>query len=666
MDVTVRTGQTKPMRDVSLVSLSLESAHGEQVCLLMEIGAKEEGAKTVEQECTAIVRHALLESDGPAAERLDSTLKEMNGLLKGMLVSNVVSDVHMLIGIVDSEDTLHVSHAGRAEAYLIRRGVASQITEYSSGKPAPAFIHIASGKLERRDLLVLSSQRLLRTLTPAQLSKLTQKSGHGLIDALVSALEADGEHAALATMHMPGADAMEELQEEPSRSTVQDRIARRRRTQQSSIISRVASWLPSASTLMQWLPSRERVARIASRGAYKASALPMMDTMREKFGTFLEDLNHPKRRKRAHLLLLASSLATLILIWALVHVFTSSQRSKTRADLETLMQQINVEIQTADNKRIIGDVDSANKILQRAEDRAKQVMDNESGLFRTEANDLLGRIRGKKEEINSIIRLSPRNVANLTVKNPAIAAQGMVGLGDGEFLVYDSQDLYRVLLNSVEEPHRISEDVHILDGAHFSRFQADLFLMTGNTVIEWAAGQAISMKTDDPKGWVNGRAVSAYLRFLYILSPENNQIYKYERLNNRYSAPVGYNVNGNLKGAIDMAIDGSVYVLKEGGAIIKLFRGETQSFNVRKAPENVLKDTTKIIKVADRNFYLLDPSHARIIVLSDGGVGGESSYLKQYVLEGTGELKDLYVDPDEAHLYLLDEKHVYVVDLNTK
>lgn len=654
------------MRDVTLVSLSLESAHGEQVCLLMEISAKEEGAKTVEQECTAIVRHALLESDGPAAERLDSTLKEMNGLLKGMLVSNVVSDVHMLIGIVDSEDTLHVSHAGRAEAYLIRRGVASQITEYSSGKPAPAFIHIASGKLERRDLLVLSSQRLLRTLTPAQLSKLTQKSGHGLIDALVSALEADGEHAALATMHMPGADVMEDSQEEQSRSTVQDRIARRRRTQQSSVVSRVVSWLPSASAVTQWLPSRERVAGIASRGASKASSLPMVDAMREKFGTFLEDLNHPKRRKRAHLLLLASSLALLIVIWALVHVFTSSQRSKTRADLEALMQQINVEIQTADNKRIIGDVDSANKILQRAEDRAKQVMDNESGLFRTEANDLLGRIRGKKEEINSIIRLSPRTVANLTVKNPTIAAQGMVGLGDGEFLVYDPSDLYRVLLNSVEEPHRISEDVHILDASHFPRFQADLFLMTGNTVIEWAAGQAISMKTDDPKGWVNGRAVSAYLRFLYMLSPENNQIYKYERLNNRYSAPVGYNVNGNLKGAIDMAIDGSVYVLKEGGAIVKLFRGETQSFNVRKAPENVLKDTTKIIKVADRNFYLLDPTHARIIVLSDGGVSGESSYLKQYVLEGTGELKDLYVDPDEAHLYLLDEKHVYVVDLNTK
>lgn len=658
MDVTVRTGQTKAARDVSLAALSLESAHGEQVCLLMEISGKEEGAKTVEQECTAIVRHALLESEGPAAERLDSTLKEMNGLLKGMLISNVVSDVHMLIGIVDNENALHVSHAGRAEAYLIRRAIASQITEYSGGKPAPAFVHIASGHLERRDLLVFSTQRLLRTLTPAQLSKLSQKSGHGMIDALVSALEADGEHAALATIHMPGADTAQDVEEEKpsSRSTVQDRIARRRRAQQPAIFARAALWLPSLSS----------IAGLASRSASKASALPIIDTVRGRFGTFLEDLRHPKRKQRAHLLLLASSLAILILIWALVHLFTSSQRSKTRADLEALMEQINVEIQSADNKRIVGDVESANKILQRAEERAKQVMDNESGLFRTEANDLLGRIRAKKEEINNIIRLSPRTVANLAAKNPDITAQGMVGFGDGEFLVYDSLDLYRVLLNSVEEGQRISEDVHILDGAHFPRFQADLFLMTGNTVIEWVTGQAISMKTDDPKGWVNGRAISAYLRFLYMLSPENNQIYKYERLNNRYSAPVGYNVNGNLKGAIDMAIDGSVYVLKEGGTVIKLFRGETQTFNIRKAPENVLKDTTKIIKVADRNFYLLDPSHARIIVLSDGGVSGESSYLKQYVLEGTGELKDLYTDPDEAHLYLLDEKHVYVVDLNTK
>ncbi len=117
-----------------------------------------------------------------------------------------------------------------------------------------------------------------------------------------------------------------------------------------------------------------------------------------------------------------------------------------------------------------------------------------------------------------------------------------------------------------------------------------------------------------------------------------------------------------------MTIDGSVYVLKDDGTLIKLFRGETQPFVIRQAPTGLLKGTTKIFKVADRNIYLLDPAHARVIVLSDGGATGESSYVKQYSIQGQqiGTLKSLYVDPDEAHLYVMDDKHIYVLDLAAK
>lgn len=680
-----------------LVSLSLESLHGEPVCLLMELTGKEKDALVVERECETIVRHALLEADGDAAQRLDSALKELNGLMKGMLVSGTIHDIHMLICIRDQEDVLHVSHAGRAEAYLIRRGTASQITEYA-GRPTPAFVHIASGQLERGDLVILSSQRLLRTLTPAQLGKLTVVRDN-VLESVVRALEAEGEHAAIAIMDIAGATEVVEKKKEEVREEVRARgmgsalqsPAQRSTRARRGALQRVmgllsAISLPSWSSLTSWMPapgraeggvrsradSAGRLTRTAkSSGAQATRLLGMLQFgewwrfTRDAVAQLFEDLAHPQRKKRAHLLLLASAIATLVIVWALVHLFTSSQRSKTRAELETLVEQISTEIQTAENRRIIGDTDAANAILQRAEERAKQVMDNESGLFRVEANELLGRIRSKHEEINNIIRLSPRVVANLAANVPDIIAQGMIGLGDGEFVIYDRQDLYRVLLNAVEAPSRLSEDVLILDGSNFPRFQTLVFLMNGGSVIESQGGQSVSMKTDDVKGWVAGKAIAAYLRYLYILAPESKQIYKYERLNNRYGVPVEYNVNGDLTGAIDMAIDGNVYVLKEGGKMIKLFRGEQQPFVIRRAPEGVLEGATKLYKVPERNFYALDPENGRVIVFSDGGQTGESSYLKQYVLEGeqVGTLKDLTVDEDESHLYVADEKRIYVIDL---
>jgi hypothetical protein len=162
---------------------------------------------------------------------------------------------------------------------------------------------------------------------------------------------------------------------------------------------------------------------------------------------------------------------------------------------------------------------------------------------------------------------------------------------------------------------------------------------------------------------MKGTSLETYLRFLYILSPDNNQIYKYERLSNRYTAPVGYNVNGDLKGGIAMTIDSSVYVLKEGGQVVKLFRGEAKPFLLRHAPENVLLDAKKIYKVPNGNIYFLDPSHSRLIVVSDGGDTGEASYIRQYLIEGVGTLQDFTVDADESRITLMDEKKIYAMDV---
>ncbi len=657
MDVSVQTGHTKAPHDVSLVSLELKTMRGEHVVFLMEMLVHSGDLKTVERECETVVQHALLETEGDAAQRLDSSLKELNGLLKGFTVSRAIEDVHMILAILDDSQTLHVSHAGRAEAYLIRKGLASQITEYTPGKPVPAFIHIASGRLEAKDLVLFSTQRLLRAVTPAQLTQIAQHEDK-VLSAIIRNLEGEREHASLALLGMPqNAAPMEEEVVLPRKSSVRARKGESAK----SVFAMSASAAKNIGDLTGRLLSGVRGKRIS----LSMDALPV-ERMRSNLAAFMQDLGDPKRKKRAHMLLLAGALAIFLFVWAGAHLITTSQHSKTKAELQALMDQVNEELQTAENRRIIGDVDAANAVLQRAEERAKQVMDNESGLFRVEALDLLDKIHGKQEELNNVIRLSPRVVANLAAKASDVSLQGLVGVGDGEFLTYDQAKLFRVVLNTVEDPKSIADggDV-VVSGTWMPRSSVSAFLTSGHTLVEVVSGQVSTAKTDDPAGWVSGTDIEGYLRFLYVLAPNAKQIYKYERQNTHYSVPVGYNVNGDLTGALDMAIDGNVYVLKEGGTLLKLFRGESQPFSFRRAPAGVLNGSTKVFKVASGNFYFLDPSKKRVIVTTDGGTTGESSYVRQYVLEGdqVGTLKDLYVDPDQTRLYVMDEKRVYVVDL---
>jgi len=107
-------------------------------------------------------------------------------------------------------------------------------------------------------------------------------------------------------------------------------------------------------------------------------------------------------------------------------------------------------------------------------------------------------------------------------------------------------------------------------------------------------------------------------------------------------------------------------VLKEGGEIVKLFRGESRPFVIRHLPEGALEGVTRIYKSPeDGNLYLLNSEGSRIIVATDGGATGESAYIRQYILEGeqVGELKDLYVGPEQLRMYVIDGKRVYAVDL---
>lgn len=640
MEISVQTGHTKPKRGTTLIADTFTTSTGEEVFLLLQIEGSPNEAKTLEKECKTVIKHALLETDGDAGQRLDGTLKELNGLLKGLSFSQSVQEVHSLVGIVDTAGVMHVSHAGRAEAYVVRGGTASQITEYSRGKPTLAFVHIASGALEQRDVIIISTQRLLRTVTPAQLGQLALREDH-LLDELVVELESEKEQAAIGILLVSGRGGR------TAATPVTTGGGRRKR--------RKASALSSVQSIAAGVTSRV--------SDYVPSGL--FGRVQEFLAGFLADLRNPKRKKRAHLLLLAALLAGFLIVWATVNLGNSSQTRQSRAELEARLEEVDELIRSAENRRLSGEMDSANAILEQAEQRAKQVMDSESNMFRAESLDLLERIRTKREEINNIIRLSPRALANLAAKKGSVDAQGLIGLPDNEFIAYDRQDLFRVLLNAVEDPDRLLEEELILHGDDFPRYQTMVFQMTDNSIIELIGGQATSMKTEDTAGWIKGADIETYLRFLYVLSPENNQIYKYERLANRYTAPAEYNVNGDLDGAVDMAIDGNVFVLKDGGTIVKLHRGEVKPFTIRHLPEDSLSKATAIYKVFDGNLYFLDPSRSRIVVATDGGGSGEGTYVKQYILESdqVGNLRDLFVDEEETKLYVLDEKKIHVVDL---
>lgn len=667
MKIEVQTGQTKAKAGILLLPIVLGEENGERVFLLLHCEGKEQGIDHLRTECVGVLTHAIIEGEGGGYQRLESALKELNGLLKGFLLSDAVRDVHAVIGLLEQDGNIHMSHVGRAEAYVIRGGTAIQVTEYERGRPPAAFMHIVSGPIEDRDQFIVSTQRLLRTLTPAQLVDIVRHSGINAVQTIISKLSSEKEVACL--LHI----AIESATQSIAPKKKGDRQAEKQLPPRNAI--HITDLI---STMMRRMQSSDLLQKIAMKGA-SVGMKKRRASIRERVTSFLGDLYHPERKRRAHLLLLAGAAGLFVVIWTVIQLTVLSQRSQTKNQLKELVTQISEDLASAESHRIAGDTDSANKVLSRAEDRAHQVKMNETGLFRTEASALLEKIVAKREEMNRIVRVvPPRVMAALSAKKSDIVAQGFIGSPNGEFLVYDRQDLYKVLLNTVERGEGLGSKELILDAASFPRFQSNVFMTTGNSILEQQNGQVVSMKTEDAAGWINGNDIETYLRYLYVLSPERKQIFKYERLSDKYGVPVEYNSTGDLSGALDMTIQGPVYVLRNttvaGGQtdereVLKLLRGQKQAFSIRNLPPKGLANVAKIFKSGPSgNLYFLDPKGKRIIVTTDDGDIGESLYLKQYILDSdeVGLLKDFYVDPKDSRLYVLDEKRLYAIDMDTR
>ncbi len=149
---------------------------------------------------------------------------------------------------------------------------------------------------------------------------------------------------------------------------------------------------------------------------------------------------------------------------------------------------------------------------------------------------------------------------------------------------------------------------------------------------------------------------------LYILDNKQGNIIKYSL----DQAKEGI-IKGNswllepieeLKQATSMTIDGSIYVLKTDGLIIKYFRGKKVE-TVKPLLEIPAVGENKIFTGNDfKNLYISDSKNKRLIVLNQKG-----ELINQYVNDEFANLTDFLVTNNEKEVYLLCNKKVFKLDL---
>ena len=165
--------------------------------------------------------------------------------------------------------------------------------------------------------------------------------------------------------------------------------------------------------------------------------------------------------------------------------------------------------------------------------------------------------------------------------------------------------------------------------------------------------------------WRTPVAFDNYNNNFYVLDPGANAIHKYQATAGGYEvAPSSYvpaTVDIDLSSAIDMAIDGDIFVLMSDGSVLRLRGGQREPFEISGLDGVSLKATRIFTEVDTDSLYLIDSANKRIVEI-DKREETAGEFVRQFKYAGSddffADIRSIWVSEIDGKLIVLGRDSV--------
>ncbi len=283
------------------------------------------------------------------------------------------------------------------------------------------------------------------------------------------------------------------------------------------------------------------------------------------------------------------------------------------------------------------------------------------------------------QQMNKLYHLfvldNPELLIDLKQIDENIETGGLTNIGDN-FYVFNPGNNYIYFLNiqtrETKMVNRTSVNVGrlrqlaILDDDNLIGYDQNQGLATFNTI----DNKLIPLKINRSHSTTGIEDLFVYGRYVYLLEPTNNQIYKYSKTIDGFGKEEAWIQDGtNIVGALSLTIDGSVYILKGNGQILKFYKNkQVEEFtpdSIQPAlsiqDPNIVngREKTKIFTDPDKTYlYLLDGQTKRLIILTKQG-----KLVKQITSPQFEDLKDFIISKNETRAWLLAGTKIFEIQI---
>jgi hypothetical protein len=203
-----------------------------------------------------------------------------------------------------------------------------------------------------------------------------------------------------------------------------------------------------------------------------------------------------------------------------------------------------------------------------------------------------------------------------------------------------------------------------------NRQTSDLLILESGGLLEFNPSWGlVPVPIADKESWGLPTAVGSYFGNFYILDPQAGQIFRYVPGVEGYDTPAEpyfpEDSPADLTGAVDIAIDGFIYVLYADGTIRKFEGGVPVEFEVADV-DKPLGRSTAIYTAPDdvaQFIYVADAGNKRVVQLNKDGRFVRQFKPRDEESVDFNTLRSIFVDELSGKLYLLNDHALYVANI---
>lgn len=380
-----------------------------------------------------------------------------------------------------------------------------------------------------------------------------------------------------------------------------------------------------------------------------ANALPRSaNRSMAKGSRWFQNLSPARRR-----VLLAAVVLLLVFSQSIVSL---GNRRDAQQKVDRYREQLrlaNEKITAADAALLIENEPGARALLTEAQQALGAIPDVKNAP-RDEVRQTRATLETKLAAIRHAIAVDPETVADLAGLEVGFTATTLVMDGETGFTVNgESSSVFRIDVADkkatvvIDAPSLAQPALAFVTGdvPPYYLLQSDGSLQLLNTAAPSLTTTAVQYENIDR----NVVDAALYNGRLYTLDTQNNQIFRHERGGGGFGLGQSWikAVDLDIRNATSFAIDGSIYIVKADGAILKLSAGNRTETTFETVDPALAQPSLIFTNSDTAKLLVLDRSEQRIVEFTKDG-----DFVRQYRNDAFGNAVDIAVTESDAFVLM--------------